>query len=230
MRLKRAITSGILMICLPLLIITTVLRWEINDIHLYKNGFEKYRISEVTGIDAKQLDDIAQHLIDYFNLRIDTVQYTVVLKDRQIDLFSERGIMHFEDVRNLFQLDYRVQILSFSLVIICVLVLLLGFRERWIVVLKSLFWGSIITVSFMAFLALLAVIGFERLFVLFHTVSFSNQYWILDPSEDYIIMLLPEGFFFDAALLCFGVVILVSLIIGIASFTAMRMRSNEKLA
>lgn len=66
----------------------------------------------------------------------------------------------------------------------------------------------------MIFLAFWAMFGFDRLFILFHEVSFSNEYWILDPTRDYLIMLFPGGFFYDAALLGFGAVILEALILG----------------
>jgi len=225
MKATRNIISWLLIICLPLLILTTVLRWEVNDIRLYQNGFEKYGISGVTGIDKEQLKDVAQHLINYFNLKVGSVQYMIIMEDRQFALFNEREIIHLEDVQNLIQLDYRIQCFSISLIVACMLVLLLGFKERWFKLIKSLFWGSVITIALMVFLALFAFIGFERLFILFHMVSFSNQYWILDPSKDYLIMLFPGGFFYDAALRCFSAVILVSFITGASSFAAMRILS-----
>ena len=104
----------------------------------------------------------------------------------------------------------------------------LGLKEKWLALIKSLFWGSIITLSLMIFLAFWAIIGFERLFILFHVVSFSNKLWILDPSKDYLIMMFPGGFFYDMALLGFGAVILVSLIIGAASFGTMRISDAQK--
>lgn len=228
MKTTRTILFLILVICLPILIITTVLRWEINNIRLYQNGFEKYGISEVTGIDEQQLESVVQHLIKYFNSKVDTVQYTVIREGQQFTMFNEKEIIHLEDVRNLIQLDYRIQLLVLLVMITCVLVLLLGLKEKWLALIKSLFWGSIITLSLMIFLAFWAIIGFERLFILFHVVSFSNKLWILDPSKDYLIMMFPGGFFYDMALLGFGAVILVSLIIGAASFGTMRISDAQK--
>jgi integral membrane protein (TIGR01906 family) len=228
MKATRTILFLMLVICLPFLIITTALRWEISDIRLYQNGFEKYGISVVTGIDEQQLEGVAQHLIKYFNSKVDSVQYTVIRGGQQFTIFNEKEIIHLEDVRNLVQLDYRIQLLVFLLMIACVLVLWLGFKERWLALIKSLFWGSIITLGLMIFLAFWAIIGFERLFILFHQASFSNKYWILDPSKDYLIMMFPGGFFYDMALLGFGAVILVSLIIGAASFGTMRISDAKK--
>ena len=47
------------------------------------------------------------------------------------------------------------------------------------------------------YFSVLAIIGFDRLFLFFHLVSFSNELWILDPRHDYLIAMFPQGFFFD---------------------------------
>jgi len=44
--------------------------------------------------------------------------------------------------------------------------------------------------------------GFDRLFLQFHVISFSNELWVLDPARDYLIMLFPQGFWYDATLFC----------------------------
>ena len=33
--------------------------------------------------------------------------------------------------------------------------------------------------------------------MIFHEIFFDNDLWIFDPAEDYMIRMLPEGFFFD---------------------------------
>ena len=32
---------------------------------------------------------------------------------------------------------------------------------------------------------------------MFHEIFFTNDLWIFDPAEDYMIRMLPEGLFFD---------------------------------
>jgi len=228
MKIARNILFWLFVLCLPVLIITTIIRWELNEIRLYEYGFDKYEIGEVTGIDRLQLKGIAQHLIDFFNLKVDSVQLAVTRQGEQFALFNEREIIHLEDVRNLIQLDYRVQLAVLALMVVCILVLWLGFKEGWWTTVRGLLWGSVVTLGLMLFLALWAVIGFERLFILFHLVSFSNEFWILDPTRDYLIMLFPEGFFYDAALLGFGAVMLTALVIGGASFAALRLGRGKK--
>ena len=224
MKIIQNIIYWLFVCCLPVLLITSTICLEVNELSLYEYGFDKYEISQDTGIDKIQLRSVAQHLIDYFNLRTDTVQITVVKGDEEFNLFNEREVIHLGDVRGLIQLDYWVQRGAFLLMVICALALFFGLRVGWRMLVRGLFWGSFITVGLMGALALWALFGFERLFTLFHLVSFTNEYWILDPARDYLIRLFPGGFFYDAALFGFGAIILEALLIGGIAFGILRLR------
>jgi len=213
MKITRTAVYWLFICCLPLLIITSNIRWGVSEIKLYEYGFDKYHISQKTGIDEVELRIAAQHLIDYFNLNADSVQVAVVKEGEEFKLFNEREIVHLQDVRDLIQLDYWVQRGVLTFMVICGLVLLLWLKCSWRKLVKGLFWGSLATLGLVVVLALWAIFGFEQLFLLFHLVSFSNEFWILDPAKDYLIMLFPGGFFYDAALFGFGAVVLEALLI-----------------
>jgi integral membrane protein (TIGR01906 family) len=214
--------------CLPVLFLTSAIYGEVNTLRLYEYGFDKYEISQDTDIDRMQLRNVAQHLIDYFNLRADTAQITVVKGGEEFNLFNERELIHLEDVRGLIQLDYWVQRGVFLLMVICALALFFGLRAGWRILVKGLLWGSCITMGVMVFLALWVLFGFERFFILFHLVSFANEYWMLDPARDYLIRLFPEGFFYDATLFGFGAIMLEALLVGGIAFVILRMIGSEK--
>ena len=228
MKIIQNIIYWLFVCCLPVLLITSTICCEVNGPSLYEYGFDKYEISQDTGIDKIQLRTVAQHLIDYFNLRADTVQITVVKGDEEFNLFNERELIHLSDVRNLIQLDYWVQRGAFLLIVICALALFFGLRVGWRILVRGLFWGSFITMGLMVILALWAFFGFERLFILFHWVSFANEYWILDPARDYLIRLFPGGFFYDAALFGFGAIMLEALLIGGVAFGVLRLIGRER--
>ena len=228
MKIIQNIIYWLFVCCLPVLLITSTICCEVNELSLYEYGFDKYEISQDTGIDKIQLRSVAQHLIDYFNLRADTVQITVVKGDEEFNLFNERELIHLSDVRSLIQLDYWVQRGVFLLIVVCALALFFGFRVGWRILVRGLFWGSFITMGLMVALAIWAFFGFERLFILFHLVSFTNEYWILDPARDYLIRLFPEGFFYDAALFGFGAIMLEALLIGGIAFGILSLRGWER--
>lgn len=217
MKIAWSVTFWLFVCCLPLLVITADIRWGVGEVRLYEYGFDKYHISRVTGIDELELRKTALHLIDYFNLETDTAQVTVIKNGEEFNLFNERELVHLQDVRNLIQLDYWVWRGTLAIMVICVLMLLLWLKSDWRILIRGLLWGSLATLGLVVVLAFWAVFGFDQLFLLFHLVSFSNELWILDPAKDYLIMLFPGGFFYDAALFGFGAVIVeVILLCGIA--------------
>ena len=196
-------------------------------VKLYEYGFDKYEVDQITGIDELALKVVAQHLVDYFNARIDSAQITVVKEGENFNLFNEREIVHLQDIRGLVQLDRWVQGGSLAVMVICALVLVLWVKSTWWVSCRGLYQGSLATLCLMIILALWAVFGFEQLFLLFHLISFSNQFWILDPARDYLIMLFPEGFFYDVALFGFAAVMLQALVLGGVTFGILKYTGNK---
>jgi integral membrane protein (TIGR01906 family) len=222
MKIITGIVYFLLICCIPVLLVTGTIKAEVGNIRLYENGFNKYNISEDTGIDSTGLHNVARHLIDYFNLKTDSAQISVVRSGNQVDLFNSKELIHLQDVRDLIQMDYIVFRFALSFMIICALILFFLSSERLRKVIKGLFWGSAVTLTGIIVLALWAMFGFERFFVLFHIVSFSNDLWILDPTTDYLIRLFPEGFFYDAALYGFIAVIVEALLLGIMTFIVLK--------
>ena len=74
--------------------------------------------------------------------------------------------------------------------------------------------GSGITLALMLALGLGIFLGFDQLFWQFHIISFTNELWQLDPSTDYLIMLFPRDFWYDAAVFCALATSGIALVIG----------------
>lgn len=206
------------------MLVTTTLRWEVSAIRLYEYGFDTYNISEVTGIEKSGLLKAAHQLIDYFNARATTPQVTVQRNGEDFDIFNERELAHLSDVKELIRLDAYVQMIALAVLIVCAAVLMALSYKRWRTIVKSLFFGSVLTLVLAAILALWALFGFDQLFILFHKLSFTNMLWILDPSTDYLIMMFPGEFFYDATLLAFGTVIAGAIVLGLICFILLRIK------
>ena len=80
----------------------------------------------------------------------------------------------------------------------------------------------------MLLLGLIALLDFDRFFLQFHLISFTNDLWQLDPTKDYLIMLFPQGFWYDATLF-FAVLTLVLAVIlaGVAGGYLLITRRRE---
>lgn len=64
---------------------------------------------------------------------------------------------------------------------------------------KALVGGSALFLGLAGLLALVCALDFNRAFIAFHHLFFTNDLWLLDPATDLMIRLLPETFFAQVA-------------------------------
>ncbi len=208
-------TKWLFILCLPLLLLSASLGWAVNSHWLYKAGFEKYNISQRTGLARSELDKVATGLISYFNSDGEYISLTVIKDDQPFELFNEKEVIHLKDVKGLIWLDYWVLLVTLIYALTYTVVSLFWrngkYRRR---LAKGVLWGSGITLGLMLALGLGTLLNFKWLFLGFHLISFTNELWLLDPTKDYLIMLFPQGFFYDTAILCAGVTAGLALILG----------------
>jgi len=157
----------------------------------YEYSFNKYNVSDVTNIDRAQLSEVARRLVDYFNSKEETPQI------EGLELFQERELVHLKDVKELFQFDYQIQMLSLVYIVAYVLLFLLWRKGRWQDLAKGIRWGCALTLVFIIMLSIASVFSFDHVFIRFHYLVFgdpSRSPWIFDPSRDYLIRLFPPPF------------------------------------
>ena len=193
----------IIAVAIPFLLLSSNISWVVNWPPLYSYGFEKYDVDLYTGIQIKQLVSAGKQIRDYFGDEKEFITVRIE-KDGEIipNLYNHREILHMKDVKELIKGVYRSQQVSALLIAVGVL---LGFAlpipghfgrsVKWIC------RGGGITLAATLFVVLLALGGFQRFFLYFHLISFSNDLWMLDPRKDFLIMMFPQGFFFDATAL-----------------------------
>ena len=214
MRILGLAARWLFMLCLPVLLLTASIGVAVNSLWLYKYGFEKYSVGQTTGLAEVELEKAAEGLIGYFNSDEEDINLSVVKDGQPFELFNQREVIHLKDVKGLIWLNYRV-LLGTLIYALCYVGVSLFWRKRryW----RRLAWGVVggggITLALMLALGIGTLLGFDRLFLQFHLISFTNPFWLLDPTTDYLIMLFPQGFWFDVTLFCllttvFGTVVL----------------------
>ena len=124
--------------------------------------------------------------------------------------WSESGRSHFADVRGLFLLDFAVLAVT---ALLAVLLLILYKRGR----LRFYrfggrgpgFWAGVLAAGLVLAVGGLAALDFNRAFTVFHAIFFPGKdNRLFDPATDQIILVMPETFFRNCAILI-GVVLLV---------------------
>ena len=207
------ILKWLFIITVPFLLISTSIAFWFNFSPLYNYGYQRFGVENVTGIDKAELARATDEIIDYFNAHDDKdIDIHVIKNNKKIPLFNEIEIYHMRDVKGLVQLDYTIMRILFILDVLLLLILLA--RNQHKVVSQALIGGSIFTFGFLVVLGLTMAIDFYDFFMLFHSVAFDNDNWLLDPPTDYLIMMYPEGFWVMALLaVLVGIFFMVSILL-----------------
>ena len=188
-------------IAVPLFLVTNSVTWAVNEQRLYRYGFDKYDISRVTGIADEGLTVAAREIRAYFNSTDEPIDIRAEIYGEERALFNHREVLHMRDVKHLIWGVYVVALVT--------AVYILGFvgvgffihrRPFTAKLMRYLIRGGALTLAFVLAVGLVALVGFDSLFLLFHQLSFSNDFWKLDPSRDYLVMMFPQRFWFDATL------------------------------
>ncbi len=201
MRVFAITAKWLFVLCLPVLLLTASIGMAVNSLWLYEDGFDKYDVSLTTGLADSELHKAATGLIRYFNSGEEYISLTVVKNGEPFELFNQREVAHLRDVKGLVWLDYWV--------LLGTLIYASGYAGVSLCWKRKTYWrrlawgvagGSSLTLALMLALGLGMLFNFEQLFLQFHLLSFANNFWQLDPTEDYLIMLFPQGFWLDATL------------------------------
>jgi len=207
----------LLVVCLPVVFLTSSIAIAFNSQWVYQRGFDKYDIETVTGIEQSELKKAGRELIGYFNSSEKLIEITVLKNGQTFTLFNEREVLHLKDVKDLVELNYTVLVFSSIYFLgFCAVSLVLK-PSGWRRILLTFTLGGLLTLLSVGVIAIITLMDFNWLFLQFHLLSFSNDLWLLDPAKDYLIMMFPQGFWFDAALLVAGLTSGEALVTVVAS-------------
>ena len=203
MKIPANIAKWLFILCLPPLLMSATIAIEFNSLRLYTNGFEEYNVSRVTGLSEAELEKAAAGLIGYFNSDEEYISLTVIKDGEEFELFNEREVGHLKDVKELIRLNFRILVGTAIYVGIYAGMCLFWRRKKyWRNLARSVVIGTSIALGLIVAMGLgTMVLDFDQLFLRFHFLAFTNDLWMLNPATDYLIMLFPEGFWFDAGML-----------------------------
>ncbi|MEG0050894.1 MAG: TIGR01906 family membrane protein [Terrisporobacter sp.] len=170
---------------------------------IYYNDVSKLNIGQMSGLTETEIKLNYDYLINY-NLNNTVEEFELpTLKS------SQQGKIHFEEVRNIFQVNKKVFYISFVISLIGVII---SVKNKNI---KFLNTTSLMTIGLPIITAIPIMINFNYFFIKFHEMIFSNDYWIFDPNLDPVINMLPEEVFLHIGLFILMLIILASILIQI---------------
>lgn len=194
---------AILALVLTLTIISVSVVFTLAFRPLYYLDISALDISGQSGYPEEEIRENYDVLIDYnMSFGEDKLEFPTLA-------MSEPGRIHFEEVRDIFNIfKYMAMagaVLSIGGIVLCIR------RKEY----RYLKLTSILAVALPAVLGLLVALNWDWAFVTFHHIAFDNDYWIFDPLTDPVITILPDTFFMHCALMILGGVVLGSVVCGL---------------
>lgn len=172
---------------------------------LYAFEIHYASLTEMTGKSASQLMYSYQEMIHYLLGRSNQKWLTFRYFPSSVE-----GAIHFFDVKRLFQIG---SYLGWSCVVVSLWWLIRKAKTMTPDEAYQLYHAFRQWLILIAFIMIMISVNFQYFFLKFHEFVFSNDYWMMDPNTDPIILALPESYFFHA-LLAF----VCLLIMGIISY------------
>lgn len=192
-----------------------------------------FQLEKAAGLPAEAIRNNYGKLIRYLML---WNRQPLYLPDFQM---SDSGRIHFADCKKIFDLVQALFLISGAILSGRIIIRKFGQirrkkqKQKWILKrngrhlfsYECLFITGLLLTGIPALIGLAALTDWERLFVSFHKLFFSNDYWLFDPATDPVILILPDGFFFQ----CLAVILVLVIGSGLICIArAIKIRKADK--
>lgn len=166
----------------------------------YKSLYEKHEVTDDLNMEMEDVMEVTDHMMAYLIGEEEELSIITYVDGKEQDFFNEQDRLHMADVKNLFLGGLRLRnVLAVLTAVILVLLCLWkedGKRDIRPVLTRAYRLAAAVFGAAVAFLIIAFTIDFTACFTVFHEIFFTNDLWIFDPQTDYMIRMLPEGFFF----------------------------------
>lgn len=156
------------------------------DLNFYKDFYQKENLTKTIGTTSDNLITNTQNLLNYLNKK----------EQLSTDWFSQKDILHMVDVQNLYTLSHNIMIYCIITFIVCSIIIVLMLKKQALLKITKIF-NKVLILFILVIGGLSAVIAynFNSFWIKFHTTIFTNDLWLLIPSESNLIKMVPEEFF-----------------------------------
>ena len=217
--MKNKIISLLFSLAALLLILTISIGLPIYFRPFYYAHITPMNLVEESGYSRAEIIDAYHEVLDY--LTLPGKEFGTGVME-----YSESGKDHFVDCKGLFNLNATVLLISAATLLTILILRRKGKLElEEIGGYRPIFYSGVGAILIPCVLGLLISVDFDRAFVIFHKIFFPGKdNWTFHPRYDEIIMVLPQEFFRNCAVLI-GVSIIVLSSIAII-VPAVRRRRN----
>ncbi len=202
--MKIKVSNILLSLIMTLTIISLAVVLTLACKPLYYLDIHALHIPETTGCTISEIkanyDAVIDYCLSFGNAPLEFPTFPM----------SEGGRIHFEEVKNIFNL-FKYMAIGGTLASVAGM---LWMRRRQSYGYLKL--TAILSVVLPTAIGTAVALNWDWAFVTFHEIAFNNDYWLFDPATDPVINILPDEYFLHCAVMILVLVILGSLICGLA--------------
>ena len=185
-----------LMILLLITSIEAVTYWTPG---YYEKEYTKHHVLDTVPMEMEDLLDVTEEMMAYLRGNRDDLHVFTKVNGQTREFFNEREIAHMEDVRGLFLAAIAIRRICLVGIVGILMFFYVRKGETKGILPRAICVGTGLFFALLAGLAALISTDFTKYFVIFHHIFFNNDLWMLDPTTDLMINIVPEPFFVDTA-------------------------------
>lgn len=168
-----------------------------SDYKFYEKEYEKYGVTQSLNMKMEDVMEVTEYMMDYLIGREERLSINTDVDGKYQDFFNEQDRLHMADVRNLFLGGLRLRTVLFMIGAVLLFFLEISKADMENLLLKAYGIAMGIFAIVLVVLGIAFTVDFTKCFIIFHKMFFTNELWMFDPDTDYMIRMLPEGFFSD---------------------------------
>lgn len=199
-----------------------------SQYRFYEREYKKYQVADSLNMTMDNIMDVTDQMMAYLIGNKAELSVITDVDGETQDFFNEQDRFHMGEVKDLFLGGLKIR--NIMLVAVLLILILLAARKADLIKLlpRAYFVTLGITGVITIVLGGLFASDFDKYFRIFHEIFFDNDQWMFDPATDYMIRMLPEGFFYDFVFRIGGFFVGSLAVLGVVSVVCIFMEKHKK--
>ena len=199
-----------------------------SQYRFYEREYKKYQVADSLNMTMDNIMDVTDQMMAYLIGNKAELSVITDVDGETQDFFNEQDRFHMGEVKNLFLGGLKIR----NIMLVAVLLILILLAARKADMIKLLPRAYFVTLGITGVITIvlggLFASDFDKYFRIFHEIFFDNDQWMFDPATDYMIRMLPEGFFYDFVFRIGGFFVGSLAVLGVASAVCIFMEKRKK--
>lgn len=199
-----------------------------SQYRFYEREYKKYQVADSLNMTMDNIMDVTDQMMAYLIGKKAELSVITDVDGETQDFFNEQDRFHMGEVKDLFLGGLKIR--NIMLVAVLLILILLAARKADLIKLlpRAYFVTLGITGVITVVLGGLFASDFDKYFRIFHEIFFDNDQWMFDPATDYMIRMLPEGFFYDFVFRIGGFFVGSLAVLGVVSAVCIFIEKRKK--